>query len=245
MIITQETIDLLDKSRVFTTGKGINRLKVGDRLDVRKDCILEPFCIFSGNKLPSMGAFSYSWSLMFEFGEIGRYCSIARGLEFFGARHPYERFTSSSVTCDPNLCIFKYSKVDASEYKTVPILPPPAHQCISDDVWIGANVTLKRGITIGTRAVVAARALVTKDVPPYAIVGGVPAKIIKYRFSSEMIQELLRLQWWKYNYNDFDFPSDIPVEEFIDRVTTLVANNKIHEYKPEVLTGEMLLQTGG
>lgn len=160
-------------------------------------------------------------------------------------QHPYERFTSSSVTYDPNLCIFRDSKIETSKYKTRACTPPSRILNISDDVWIGANVTLKRGITIGTGAVVAAEALVTKDVPPYAIVGGIPAKVIKYRFSSEIIQELLKLQWWKYNYNDFDFSADISVEEFIDRVTTLIANNKIQEYKPEVLTGEMLLQTSG
>lgn len=60
---------------------------------------------------------------------------------------------------------------------------------IEDDVWIGTNTTLLKGVTVGRGAVVAAGALVTKDVPPYAIVGGVPAKVLKYRFTPEQIQE--------------------------------------------------------
>ena len=60
---------------------------------------------------------------------------------------------------------------------------------IEDDVWIGTNTTLLKGVTVGRGSVVAAGALVTKDVPPYAIVGGVPAKVLKYRFTPEQIQE--------------------------------------------------------
>ena len=67
---------------------------------------------------------------------------------------------------------------------------------IGNDVWIGEDVKLKGGVTIGDGAIVAMGAVVTKDVPPYAIVGGVPAKIIRYRFSKEVIDELMRIRWW-------------------------------------------------
>ena len=68
---------------------------------------------------------------------------------------------------------------------------------IGNDVWIGAHAQIKSGITIGTGSIVAAGAVVTKDVPPYAIVGGVPAKIIRYRFPEETVEKLLKSEWWK------------------------------------------------
>ena len=67
---------------------------------------------------------------------------------------------------------------------------------IGNDVWIGAKAIIKCGVTIGHGAVVAGGTFVSKDVPPYAIVGGVPAKVIKYRFDEATIQQLLELEWW-------------------------------------------------
>ena len=66
-------------------------------------------------------------------------------------------------------------------------------------MWIGAGAFIKRGVTVGHGAVVAAHAVVTKDVPPYAIVVGLPAKVVKYRFATAVIDRLLRFQWWRYN----------------------------------------------
>ena len=68
---------------------------------------------------------------------------------------------------------------------------------IGNDVWIGSRATILEGVNIGDGVVVAAGAVVTKDVPPYAIVGGVPARIIRYRFDEETIQNLLKMKWWE------------------------------------------------
>ena len=70
---------------------------------------------------------------------------------------------------------------------------------IENDVWIGNNVLIKGGVTIGNGAIIAMGSVVTKDVPPYAIVGGVPAKIIRYRFSENDIKKLLDFKWWNQN----------------------------------------------
>ncbi|MEZ8122597.1 CatB-related O-acetyltransferase [Vibrio splendidus] len=93
---------------------------------------------------------------------------------------------------------------------------------IGNDVWMGANVILLPGIVIGDGAVIAAGAVVSKDVPPYAIVGGVPAKIIKHRFSDDIIEGLLDTQWW--NWDDAKIKSHIPYmntpEQFLQQLKT-------------------------
>lgn len=73
---------------------------------------------------------------------------------------------------------------------------------IGNDVWIGKNVLIKGGITIGDGAIIGMGSVVTKDVPPYSIVGGVPAKIIRKRFSQTEIDALLKIKWWNWDSND-------------------------------------------
>ena len=73
---------------------------------------------------------------------------------------------------------------------------PKKRTIIGNDVWMGHGAIIKAGITVGDGTIVGAGAIVVKDVPPYAVVGGVPAKVLKYRFSEDMINDLLTTQWW-------------------------------------------------
>ena len=88
-------------------------------------------------------------------------------------------------------------------------------------MWIGLNVTILGGVTVGDGAGLAAGAIVTKDVPPYAIVGGNPAKIIKYRFSKEQIEKLLKIKWWNWPmykiFNNINLLENENIEEFINK----------------------------
>ena len=83
------------------------------------------------------------------------------------------------------------------------LLDPPT-TIIGNDVWCEHNVTILQGVTIGDGAIIGTGSIVTKNIPPYAIVVGIPAQIIKYRFSSEVISELLQLKWWNLEATDLD-----------------------------------------
>lgn len=121
---------------------------------------------------------------------IGNYCSISHELICGLGRHPIDNFSTSTIF---------YRKHNASQVEVVnedsnfqDYLPIK----IGHDVWIGARVTILDGITIGNGAIIAAGAVVTKDVPSYAIVGGVPARIIRYREVKEQYREFIGTDWW-------------------------------------------------
>lgn len=92
---------------------------------------------------------------------------------------------------------------------------------IGNDVWLGYKFTVMSGVTIGHGAIVAAGAIVTKDVPPYAIVGGIPAQVIRYRFDKKQIDDLLSIAWWDWDeekiHNAMPLLLSRDIEEFIDR----------------------------
>ena len=121
--------------------------------------------------------------------EIGKFCSISRCVDVGGADHNYQ-----SVTTFPNEKMI--GKIMKREYQ----LDKGKKIIIGNDVWIGQGVTIikKNGIKIGNGVVIGAGAVVNKDIPDYAIVVGSPARIIKYRFSNSIIEELKRIEWWNF-----------------------------------------------
>lgn len=124
--------------------------------------------------------------------EIGRFCAIASGLTVGLNEHPYTSFSNFRMSAEHSP--FKDRK-KLSYLKNAADIPVP-RTIIGNDVWIGQNVTIKAGVKIGNGAILGTGAVVTKDVPPYAIVAGVPAKLIKYRFSEEKIDYLQKTEWW-------------------------------------------------
>lgn len=120
---------------------------------------------------------------------IGKFCMIASGVTFImnGANH-----LTDSISTFP-FAIFGEDWKDAMEGKSY---PTKGNTIIGNDVWIGYNATIMAGVTIGDGAIIATNSTVVKDVPPYTIVGGNPAKEIKKRFSESEIKRLLDLKWW-------------------------------------------------
>lgn len=91
-------------------------------------------------------------------------------------------------------------------------------------MWIGEGVFIRRGVTIGDGAVVGSRAVVTTDVPPYAIVGGTPARVIRYRFADTAIERLLASQWWAYGLNALDGVDYTDIDRALDRIEENIAD---------------------
>lgn len=175
------------------------------------------------------GAFSYSYSYVSPFvWEMGRYCSIGGGCRFGDMEHPPEWLSTSNFTYDGEFWSFF-----RGHGAFTPLALPPARKrdgiTLGHDVWIGARAYVRAGVTVGTGAIVGHSAVVTKDVPPYAVVIGNPGRIIKYRFPESLIAKLLASQWWNYRYPDFEGMDITQPEAFLEQLEA----RGLPEYRPE------------
>lgn len=222
-------LPFLDKYRELFKKNNIF-IRETEKIIVCEGAKIEPNTkILSGNIISTIGAFSYSNSPLNWGVSMGRYCSIARNLEIFGADH----FTDW-ISTSPHFYSSEYQ--DSFNSKELSDSVRRSRRInIGHDVWIGENVKLKRDINIGTGAIIAAGAIVTKDVQPFTIVGGIPAKIIKKRFSDEIIDRIMNLQWWRYHINDLKHSCVNNPEKFLNILEKKIERQEIKEYNPEYI----------
>lgn len=196
--ILSENSSIGDNSRVFNSS-------LGNFVYIQRDALM-----YSTN----VGDYTYtgknftSW-----YSKIGKFCSISWNVSIGGANHDYERVTTHAFLYSDDYD-FLNGRTGYNRFED---------ECIiGNDVWIAANATICRGVVVGNGAVIAAGAVVTKDVEPYTIVAGIPAKPIKKRFSNEVINILLKSEWWnlppqiiKDNFELFNSKPDINISKKI------------------------------
>lgn len=128
---------------------------------------------------------------------IGAYCSIGGDVRIVAGNHPTSNYISTHPIFYDSYPVISYGLRRHFEGFSYADSEGKLLVVIGNDVWIGEDVKILNGVTIGDGSIIAMGAVVTKNVPPYAVVGGVPAKVIKYRFDSETIERLLKLKWWE------------------------------------------------
>ncbi|MFN8295935.1 MAG: CatB-related O-acetyltransferase [Chitinophagales bacterium] len=166
----------------------IKRSELSDYVSIHANCKVNS---------SSIGSYSYvAESSEISSATVGKFCSIGAEVLIGVGKHPPNFISTSPVFYSILNKQLGFSFSDKQLFEEF-------SRCkVGNDVWIGSRVMILDGITIGDGAIIAANSVVTKDIPPYSVVGGVPAKLIKMRFDDATIEKLLQEKWWDWNIED-------------------------------------------
>lgn len=223
--VTQDLLDLLLEFRIGLSFRGLKRLKINDKLTFYQECSIEKYANFvAGYHFPlNFGAFTYSNSALPPEFSAGRYCSIGRNVTVMGPDHPVDRVSSSPFTYSlglPSLRAY-FEDTQQDPYRPRRFVARSPSVTLGNDVWVGSDVLFARGISVGDGAIIAARAVVTRDVPPFSIVAGVPARVIRMRFSDKILEEISQSAWWRYAPDVIVRADPSKPDSFIERLQDL------------------------
>ena len=207
--ITNDSLTFLEENNIQTSFLPLNRIKVGEKITFKDDLKIEPYVGFHGSRtFCPIGFQSYSSSHMPINVEIGRYCSLSWQIDFPSFLHPINSLSTSPFTHDlskqePARALQNLKK-DQNLMNVLSSNPQKPHVVIQNDVWVGQHAVLMAGVVLQTGTIVASHSVVTKTFPPYSIIGGNPARLIRNRFPDDLIAGLLNSEWWAYSFTDFN-----------------------------------------
>ncbi len=181
-----------------------------------------------------------------QYADIGRYCSIAPYVVIGANEHAMPWISTNSLFEAPQL--FGWHRLpgleDLSNATGITFDRSVARITIGNDVWIGHGAFIKGGVTIGDGAVVGSMANVVSDVPPYAIVVGNPARVLRYRFPEDIILRCLKVQWWKYSPSDLLKAGPKEVGKALDWLERAEQKNEISPWPNKYITAVELKREG-